>query len=287
MPWWKGVDVKRDPKDKETLHINTLHDALDNYVVVPQRPVDKAMRLPVSSVHNIKGVGSIVCGRIEQGKLKPGDELIFIPTHTDSNPCTGRVFSIEQHHKQMSEASAGDNIGMCVKGLNKDHMPQSGDIAILASDKSLAPVKCFTVQAQVISCANEFKAGYCPIGFVRTARAPCKLVSIDWRIGKETNGAKVPNPTSCKLGDMLQAKFENRQPFVVDSFKNCENLARIAFMDGSQPVLLGKILEVEQGMPGKDDEKGKDKSEKKEKKEGAKKEGKKEGAKKESAKKAS
>jgi elongation factor 1-alpha len=286
MPWWKGVDVKRDPKDKEVIHVETLHDALDRYVIVPARPVDKPLRMPVSSVHNIKGVGTIVCGRLEQGKAKPDDELVFIPTHTESNACAGRIFSIEQHHQKLPFASAGDNVGLCVKGLNKEHMPKPGDIAILASDTSLKPIKSFTVQAQVISCANEFKAGYCPIGFVRTARAPCKLTSIDWRIGKETNGAKVEGPASIKLGDMVQAKFSNRQPFVVDSFKNCENLARIAFMDGSQPVLLGKILDVEHGMPGSDDE---EKAEKKEKgkKEGGKKEGaKKEGAKKEAAKKA-
>jgi elongation factor 1-alpha len=177
-------------------------------------------------------------------------------------------------------------------------MPKPGDIAILKSDSSLKPVKSFTVQAQVISCANEFKAGYCPIGFVRTARSPCKLASIDWRVGKETNGAKVENPNSIKLNDMVQAKFENQQPFVVDSFKNCENLARIAFMDGSQPVLLGKILEVVHGTPGEDEKTDGKKGDKKEagkkedgkkeagKKEGAKKEGgKKEGAKKEAPKK--
>jgi len=289
MAWWKGVDVKRDPKDKEAIHIDTLHDALDRYVIVPQRPVDKPLRIPVGSVHNIKGVGTIVCGRIEQGKVKPGDELIFIPTHTESNPCNGRVFSIEQHHQNMPEASAGDNVGMCVKGLNKDHMPKPGDIAIIATDQSLKPVRSFTVQAQVISCANEFKSGYCPIGFVRTARSPCKLTTIEWRIGKETNGAKVEKPASIKLGDMVQCKFENQQPFVVDAFKNCENLARVAFLDGSQPVLLGKILDVEHGMPGKEDEGKKGEGGKKEggkKEEGKKAEGgKKAGGKKEGAKK--
>jgi elongation factor 1-alpha len=248
--WWKGCDVKREVKDKETIHVDTLHDCLDNYVVIPSRPMDKPLRMPVGSVCNIKGVGSIVCGRIEQGRVKPGDELVFIPTHTESNPCTGRVFSIEQHHKNLAEGVAGDNVGLCVKGLNKEHMPKSGDLAILMSDTSLKPVRSFTVQAQVISCANEFKVGYCPIGFVRTARSPCKLVSIDWRIGKETAGAKVEKPTGIKVNDMVQCQFENQSPFVVDSFKNCENLARIAFMDGSAPVLLGKILEVEHGTPG-------------------------------------
>lgn len=79
---------------------------------------------------------------------------------------------------------------------------------------------------------------------------------------------------------MVQLKFENAQPFVVDSFKQCENLARIAFMDGSQPVLLGKILDVEHGMPGADKEaEKKEKGKEGGKKEAGKKEGKKEGAK--------
>jgi len=107
-------------------------------------------------------------------------------------------------------------------------------------------------------------------------------------MGKETNGAKVEKPASIKLGDMVQCRFENQQPFVVDAFKNCENLARVAFMDGSQPVLLGKILDVEHGMPGKEEGGKAEKGDKKEegKKEGGKKEGgKKEGGKKEGGKK--
>jgi len=96
MPWWKGCDVKRDPKDKETVHCETLDDALEHYVVIPPRPVDKPFRMPVGSVLKIDGVGNVICGRIEQGRCKSGDDLIFLPTHTDSKPCTGRIFSIEQ-----------------------------------------------------------------------------------------------------------------------------------------------------------------------------------------------
>jgi len=250
VAWWKGCDMAREVgKDGkpvgEKVHIDTLHDGLDKFFTIPPRPVDKPFRMPVSSVHNIKGVGHVICGRAEQGVCKPGDELIYVPSNTPSNPCTGRVFTIEMHHKSQPICNPGDNVGMNIKGLNKDYLPKPGDIAILASDTSLKPCTSFVVQSQVISCANSFSIGYCPIGFVRTARTPCKLVEIMWRIGKDTNGQKVENPIEIKTGDMVQCRFVNMSPFVVDTFKNCENLSRIAFLDGSAPVMIGKIMEVD------------------------------------------
>lgn len=60
---------------------------------------------------------------------------------------------------------------------------------------------------------------------------------------------QVEKPESVKQGDVAQCKFEALQPFVVDTFKNCEGLGRIAFLDADQPVMIGKVLEVEHGMP--------------------------------------
>merc|ERR1739848_981803 len=96
MGWWKGVDVKVGDK---TVHVHTLHDALNDMVAIPKRPVDAPFRMPVSQNLKIKGVGSVICGRIEQGTLKPGQEVKFMPTHTAANACTGKVFTIEMHHK--------------------------------------------------------------------------------------------------------------------------------------------------------------------------------------------
>merc|ERR1712146_799880 len=67
MSWWNGVDVK---VDSETVHIDCLQDALEKMVRVPQRATDK-----------------------------PGDEVVFLPTHTSSTACTGKVFTVEMHHK--------------------------------------------------------------------------------------------------------------------------------------------------------------------------------------------
>ena len=63
----------------------------------------------------IKGVGDVLAGRVEQGAVKPGEEVVFIPTHTVSNPCNGKVFTVEMHHKRVDAAHPGDNVGMNIK----------------------------------------------------------------------------------------------------------------------------------------------------------------------------
>ena len=64
---------------EEKLHIDTLNDALDLMARPPVRPVEAAMRLPVSGIYKIKGVGDVVAGRVEQGMVKPGEEVTALP----------------------------------------------------------------------------------------------------------------------------------------------------------------------------------------------------------------
>merc|ERR1711985_178102 len=71
----------------DNLLIDCLYDCLNNMARPPVRPADSAMRLPVSGIYKIKGVGDVVAGRVEQGTVKPGEEVCFLPTHTASNPC--------------------------------------------------------------------------------------------------------------------------------------------------------------------------------------------------------
>jgi len=71
------------------------------------------------------------------------------------------------------------------------------------------------------------------------------MTSINWKVGKETANAKVPNPTSLKSNEMGECVFEPMQPFVVDSFKNCEGLGRVAIMEGAQVIMLGKVSAVD------------------------------------------
>merc|ERR1712225_211212 len=115
----------------------------------------------------------------------------------------------------------GSNIGMNVKGLPKGNMPRVGDIMILKSDTSLGPVKSFVAQVKILTHPGE------------------------WKIGKSTGGKKLENPPFIKANEMAELTFQPLQPFVVDTFKSCEGLGRIAIMEGNSVVMLGKVITIE------------------------------------------
>jgi len=243
MGWWSGVDIVV-PGEKDKLHIDTLYDCLDLMARPPVRETDKAMRMPVSGIYKIKGVGDVLAGRVEQGLVKPNEEVLFMPTHTASNACTGKVFTVEMHHKRVDQAAPGDNVGLNIKGLIKENMPRAGDVMIYKKDTTLKHVADFTAQVQILDIPGEIKKGYSPIGFVRCGRSACKISNLDWKMGKETAGKKMEDPHALKSNEMAQVRFEPLQPFTVDSFKNCEGLSRIAFLDGNGVVMLGKVTKV-------------------------------------------
>jgi elongation factor 1-alpha len=242
MPWWTGCEVK---VGKTKLNIHTLHDVLENMVQIPDRLANRPMRTPISGIYNIKGIGNVLTGRVEQGVVRVKDNVVFLPTHSSTNKCEGSIFSVEMHHKQVPQAGAGDNCGFSVKGLTKEVMPRVGDVMILKSDETLYRCGKFTAQVRVLDHPNELKAGYCPIAFVRTARSAVRMEKIVWKMGKETGGAKVEDPISLKSNEMAECVFVPQQPFCLDSFKNCEGLGRVAIMEGASVIMLGKVTEVE------------------------------------------
>merc|ERR1712206_67135 len=229
MTWWKGFDVL---VGKETIHVDTVYDCLDKMCRVPERPTSAPMRMPISGIYKIKGVGDVLAGRVEQGVVKPGEEVVFLPTHTASNPCTGKVFTVEMHHQRVDLANPGDNVGLNIKGLDKKNI-------------TLVQTREFDAQIQVLDIPNEIKVGYSPIGFVRCGRSACRISKLKWKMGKETGGKKMEDPHSLKSNEMAECSFQPQQPLVCDTFKNCEGLSRVAFMDGNGVVMLGKIVTCE------------------------------------------
>merc|ERR1712167_415198 len=242
MGWWKGMEV--ESVDGSKVHVKTLLDCLENMVKPPKRDSSGAMRVPLSGVYKIKGVGDVLTGRVEQGKVSPGDACIFLPTHSKSTACAGKVFTVEMHHKNVEAAFQGDNVGMNVKGLPKDNMPRVGDVMIKEDDKSIARTATFTCQVQVLNHPGQLKKGYSPIAFVRTARSAVKMTEITWKMGKETGGQKAADPSYIKAGELGAVIFEPQQPFVVNAFKVCEGLGRVAIMEGNSVVMLGKCTKT-------------------------------------------
>merc|ERR1719446_1742850 len=240
MPWWSGVEVEASG---EKIMVKVLYDFLDKVCRVPERPTSAPMRMPISGIYKIKGVGDVLAGRVEQGLVNPGEDVLFMPTHTSGTPCEGKVFTVEMHHKRVDAAKPGDNVGMNIKGLDKNNMPRSGDVMVYTKDGTLKGTKSFACQIQTLdNIPGELKCGYSPIGFVRCGRAACRMTEIAWKMGKETGGQKLESPPHLKANEVAQATFEPMTPLVCDTFKNCEGLSRIAFLDGNSVMMLGKVV---------------------------------------------
>merc|ERR1711916_406135 len=148
------------------------------------------------------GIECVVTSRLEQGTLVKGDEVVFLPTHTASNPCVGKVFSIEMHHREHDKAGPGDNVGVSMKGLPKANMPHGGDIMVKKSDTDFKACESFVVQAMVLDHPGQLRVGYTPTCYVRTSHVACRLMEIRFKACKKnTGGQKVESPEFIEKGD--------------------------------------------------------------------------------------
>ena len=178
--------------------------------------------MPVSGCFKIKGVGDVITGRVEQGLVKPGQEVRFTPSGA-----VGKVFSVEMHHKNVDQAGPGDNVGLNVKGLDKVNMPKVGDVMFVPSEGEIGVTTSFRAGVFVQDHPGELKAGdekgggFTPSVHIRSGRAPCRMKQIHWKQGKSTGGNKVENPSCLKAGDTAEVTFECKMPFYCESYSKC------------------------------------------------------------------
>jgi elongation factor Tu len=157
-----------DPNAPEYAPIRELMDAVDNYIPTPERKVDLPFLMPVEDVFGIKGRGTVVTGRIEQGKVKVGEtiEIIGMQDETRTTVVTG----VEMFQKTLDEGLAGDNVGCLLRGIERTDI-QRGQV--LAQPKSIKPHTKFTGQVYVLSKDEggrhkPFFTGYRPQFYIRT-----------------------------------------------------------------------------------------------------------------------
>lgn len=234
-PWYKGWTANVTPKKTATGF--TIVDALDDFIQPPEREPDKPLRLPISNIYNIKGVGQIFAGTVEQGTLRPGDIIGIAPAGLKGK----KMFSIEQHKKTLESAGPGNSVGMSIKGIGKDEKVSPGDIIYKESEGELKPVKSFTAAVVVQEHPGVLKPGYCPIIFSRTAKVACKMTKILWKMGKKTGGEKVDNPPEVAQYETAEVEFVPQAPLFVEPFEQCAALGRIAVMDSNRLKMLGKV----------------------------------------------
>merc|ERR1712087_285956 len=236
--WYKGWKANVTPK--KAIEGFTLYDALNNFIVPPKRFPDAPLRLPISNIYNIKGVGQIICGTVEQGTLRPGDVIGIVPSGLTGK----KMFSIEQHKKVLESAGPGNSVGMSIKGISKDEKANPGDIIYLEKEGALAPIATFTAMVAVQEHPGVLKPGYCPVIFSRTAKVACKMTKILWKQSKKTGGAKVENPPELSQYENAEVEFEPTAPLFLEPFEKCAALGRIAVMDSNRLKMLGKVTGV-------------------------------------------
>ena len=240
ISWYKGWNITIK---KQEISGYTLLDALNNAIKPPKRSNKKPLRMPVSGIYKISGIGDVIAGRIEQGILRKGINVRFYPSN-----CGGKVQSIEMHNKPVEIGKSGDNVGINIRGL-KDIKPKEGDIMFIENDESDAnppkPVTTFTTMIYVQDHPGQLKVGYTPVIHIRTAKTPANMIDIQWKRNiLKTGKDKIESPGYIEKGDEAEVIFEPLKPFVCQAFDICKPLGRLAAMDQNNLVLLGKVTEV-------------------------------------------
>ena len=138
MAWYKGP---------------TLLEALDS-VHPPKRPTEKPLRVPIQSVCKISDIGTVACGRVETGIMKPGQQIVFQPSGI-----TSKVQSIEMHHESLSEAPPGDNIGFCVKNVAVKDIHRGMVVSDVTNDPAAEAVE-FEAQILIMGHPGKITVGY-------------------------------------------------------------------------------------------------------------------------------
>lgn len=221
MPWYNGP---------------TLVEALDS-AQPPPKPVDKPLRIPVQEVYSITGVGTVPVGRVETGKLRVGDTVVFMPAGV-----SGEVRSIEMHHEKMEEALPGDNIGFNVKGVSKTDIKR-GDVAGHPQNPPTV-VKEFTARVYVVYHPTAIHVGYTPVIHAHTASVAARITEIVGRLDPKTGQIAEKNPQFVKVGESAIMKFQPIKPMVIERYSDIPQLGRFAMRDMGKTVGIGVIIDV-------------------------------------------
>ncbi len=162
----KALEAK-DASDPWVQKVWELLAALDAYIPVPEREVDKPFLMPVEDVFSITGRGTVATGRIERGRVKVGDEVAMVGFGTDKKTV---VTGVEMFRKLLDEGQAGDNVGLLLRGIEKHEIERG---MVLAKPGSITPHTVFDAEVYVLTKEEggrhtPFFKGYRPQFYCRT-----------------------------------------------------------------------------------------------------------------------
>jgi elongation factor Tu len=228
IPIIKGSAVKamNDSDNPEaTKCIQDLMDAVDSYIPTPQRDSDKPFLMPVEDVFSITGRGTVGTGRIERGKVKVGEEIDMVGIKPDIKKSV--VTGVEMFRKLLDEGIAGDNVGLLLRGVEKDDLERG---MVLAAPGSITPHKKAKAEVYVLSKEEggrhtPFFNGYRPQFYFRTTDV--------------TGTVKLPQGVEMVMpGDNVSIELELITPIAM------EKGLRFAIREGGRTVGAGSITEI-------------------------------------------
>jgi len=202
-----------------------LIDALDNYVPLPQREVDKPFLMPVEDVFSITGRGTVATGRIERGRIKAGDAVDIVGLREDILKTV--VTSVEMFRKVLDEGIAGDNVGVLLRGVDKKDVERG---MVVAAPGSIKPYRRFKAEVYVLKKEEggrhtPFFSGYRPQFYFRTTDV--------------TGTIKLPEGVEMVMpGDNANFEVELIMPVAL------EKGLRFAIREGGKTVGAGVVTEI-------------------------------------------
>lgn len=223
MPWYKGP---------------ALLEALDTFKL-PPKPTDKPLRIPVQEVYTIRGVGTTPVGKVETGVLKPGDDLIFMPSGEK-----GKVNSVETHYTKIDSAGPGDNIGFNVKGIEKDKLRRGNVASHLNTPCRVA--KAFKGRIFIIHHPTAIGEGYTPVLHLHTAQVAVRFDKLLAKLDPRTGQTIEENPAYLRTGEAAIVRFVPLQPTAMEPFKDFPQLGRFALRDMGTTIGAGIVMEIEE-----------------------------------------
>jgi elongation factor 1-alpha len=222
MPWYTGP---------------TLVEALDEFMI-PPRPVDKPLRIPIEAVYSITGVGTVPVGKVESGRLRVGDTVVVMPSGKK-----GEVRSIETHHTSIQEALPGDNIGFNIKGIAKEDVKRGDVVSHTTNPPTVA--SSFIARIFVIYHPTSIAVGYTPVMHIHTATVATKFEEIQKKLDIRTGATIEENPKFIKQGDAAIVKLRPIRPVIVEKYSEFPALGRFAIRDMGRTIAAGVVLDVE------------------------------------------
>jgi elongation factor Tu len=208
-----------------TPKILELMEAVDSYIPEPTRDTDKPFLMPIEDVFTITGRGTVVTGRIEQGKIEVGKEIEIVGIHEKVEKTT--VTGLEMFLKVLDFAQAGDNAGVLLRGIKREEVERG---QVLATPGSITPHTHFKAEVYVLSKDEggrhtPFFNGYRPQFYFRTTDV--------------TGSIKLPEGQEMVMpGDNTQMEIEMGQPIAMDAG------LRFAVREGGRTVGAGVVTEI-------------------------------------------